>query len=88
MPNRFQILKTFVAVTVAFGMSAALNRSHAADGAVQSWMSQKQQQLTEALQSKAPVAFKAVGSRIVPVFINAVPRLNFASSAANSIITR
>lgn len=79
MNKHFSLMKTLVVVTVAFGMSAALNRSHAAENLIENWIAAKQHQLSSALAAKAPTVITSVGSQILPVLIDALPRVKAAA---------
>jgi hypothetical protein len=93
MSNYSRKLRSTIAATITVCTMAAFNPAAAAEGQVLPWFEAQQQalaaafesKLTATLESKLPVTFKFVGSRVIPVFITAQPRMRFVAIGAETM---
>jgi hypothetical protein len=71
--------QVIVATAVAIGMTAAIRPALADEAQPTSWFAAKQQCLSQKLDSKLPITFKFIGNSVVPVFLNALPKVRFVT---------
>ena len=77
-----------VSTVAAVGLAAALSPARADDGGLDTWFEARQQSLSAQIAAKFPVTFRFVGTRVVPVFVSALPRVRFIAVGPEAAIAR